>query len=102
MAPYDAEVGLSHLSALERCAQPLSHLGQEPEQEHPRGTPVEAVRRVDPLPDLVAHLLHGELLLRAGEVGAVHQEPGGLVDRNQVRVSEEEGQCGAHAGLVPV
>ena len=53
---------------------------------------IEAVRGMHVLADLVAQDLHGETRLVAVEVGAVYQQPGRLVDGDQVRVAVDDVQ----------
>src|SRR5690554_4848266 len=55
------------------------------------------MHRVDPLADLVAQSLQQELPLAACQGGAVHQQPGGLVNGHQVLVAMEYPQGVAHA-----
>ena len=89
---HDGQVGPSQRVEPNRLAQGRRDLRREPEQERPGRALVEAVDGVHAPPELSPQELDGEALLVGVEARAVHEQARGLVDRDEVLVTEEDRQ----------
>jgi hypothetical protein len=74
----------------------LRCLPRAPEQQHAAGGLVEAVQREQLLPELVLERAQGGAFLVRVQRAGVHQQPGRLVDGDQVGVEVEDGQGVGH------
>jgi len=97
MAADDGEIGLVDPLRFEGGADGGGSRRIEGEEQHAGRAAIEAVRRVDALPDLVAHDLQRETRFVAVEHAAVHEQAGRLVHGDQRRVAVEHRQRLAHA-----
>ena len=94
-AAHQGEIALLHFASRELLLQPPRSGGIEGEQQGTAGGPVEAMHRIDPLPNAVQD---DDPL--AGQ-SAVDGDPRRLVDGEQEAVAVEDGQIGGRAHRLP-
>lgn len=91
-AANDGQVCLVDAAIREGVAEGGDHRSRQREEQYARGRPIEAVGRVHPLPNLVAQHLNRDAIDTTVERGAVHEEPRGFVDRDQIVVAVEDSE----------
>jgi len=89
-AAHHGEISFSHLARFEQDGQLLGDLAAQGEQQHAGGRFVEAMHRIDPTTDLIAHQLQGETGFVPVDGAAVHQQTGRFVHGHQVVVAVED------------
>ena len=88
---HHGQVAFRHFMRLQLPAQFAGGLAVQGKEDNPRGRPVEAVHRPDPLPHHAAHQQHERDRLLAGQVGRVNHHPRRLVHGNELIVPIEDG-----------
>jgi hypothetical protein len=90
-AAHHREVALVHIAPHQRFTHRSCGLEIEREQQHARGSTIEAMHRIHPAPQLIAQPLQ-----RGGTISyllaAVHRQPRRLGDGHQPGVAMEDGQ----------
>ncbi|EXI73455.1 MAG: hypothetical protein AW07_02667 [Candidatus Accumulibacter sp. SK-11] len=92
MSAHDREIALADPTLLEQAAHRARHLAAESEQQDAGSAAVKPVDGVDVTAELVAQHLQRKAALVRVEGGAMDQQPGRLVDRHQMLVTEEDRQ----------
>jgi hypothetical protein len=87
---------LADRAGFERRSPVLRHSARAGEQQHAAGGLVQAVQREQLLPELVLERAQGGAFLVGVQRARVHQQPGRLVDGDQVGVEVEDGQGVGH------
>ena len=98
-AAHERQVTLGDLLGSKGGRQRGRYRRIEREHQDARGTAIEAMHGIDPLPQLVAQALHHHVAVTATR-HAMHQHPGGLLDCHQVHIAMQHGQ-GHRAALIP-
>lgn len=97
-AAHHRQIALVHPLRLELLTEMAGGVGVEGEQQHPGGTLVEAMHRLNPAAELIAQQLDREAGFMAIDGTAVHQQPGGLVDGDQVLILIDDRERGLGSG----
>ena len=103
VAPHHRQIILAHGLALKLAAQGLAGFLVQGKDQYSGSAPVQTMGRIDPAPQLVPEQLDGKAGLPPVQLTAVDQEPGGLVDDDQLIVliknGKHGGQCTGSASV---
>ena len=96
----DSQIGLVDLLCFELRAQQATGIAVECKEQDTRSAAVQTMHRMHMLTDLVAQDLHGKACFVTIKHRAVNQQPGRLVDGDQVIVTVEDWQFLLHVFLL--
>ncbi len=89
------QVGFFDGSSSKRPGSAPGRFRRQTEEEDARGGPIQAVYRVNVLTDLISRQLQGKFRFMPVQVATVDEQPGRLVDRQVVLVTEEDVKSGS-------
>lgn len=92
MAPHDGQIALVHRTVGKLTAYRTCYFRRKGKDKYSRGAPIEAMNRPNPLSDLIPQQLDREARFVAVQAATMDEQPGRLVDGDELLVPIEDGE----------